>query len=292
MSSSSRQLRRSRPRSDPALIVPVSDINDNDEIEDEPEVQSESEVEQQNEEEKELDEERSVLSSSSRNSNHALISINGMNGLFGNPSIPPTLANVPKLESTDAASFADWRIKFKGYCLMQGIKEVVFNPYEEALELAITMDQTSRPRTLIVQLLRALHAKAYGAIMTAVEKVTGSAIFNEIEAEQSSKSDIFIDTNANFLWVRLCARYEKKTVHSTLHVWKKLLSLSYKDGENPQLLRKTFDSLLIQLTQINDVILPGQIISEGFKACIWLNALPLTLESTTQTLLTQPKGNI
>src|ERR1700722_458727 len=96
------------------------------------------------------------------------------NGLFGNPSTPSTLLNVPKLESADAATFADWRMKFKGYCLMQGIREVVFKPYSEALELSITMDNNNRPTRLIVQLLKSLHAKAYGAITLAVEKVSGS----------------------------------------------------------------------------------------------------------------------
>src|ERR1700730_6811588 len=38
-----------------------------------------------------------------------------------------------------------------------------------------------------------------------------------------------------------------------------------------------------------DIILPGQIIREGFKACIWLNALPPSLETTTQAFLSQPK---
>jgi hypothetical protein len=37
------------------------------------------------------------------------------------------------------------------------------------------------------------------------------------------------------------------------------------------------------------VILPGQKISEGFKACIWLNALPPSMEITTQSFLSQPK---
>jgi hypothetical protein len=211
----------------------------------------------------------------------------GMNGLFGNTSIPSTLPQPPKLGSTDAVIFADWKIKFTGYCLMQGLQEVVTSSYSDGLTLAIAMDQSNRPRSLIELLLKALHTKAFGVLLVAVEGVTGPSIFNEIANEQSISPHKFIDRNANYLWDKLCTLYEKKTVHSALHVWKKLLALSYKDGENPQIMRKTFDSLLVQLGQIKDTILPGQLLSEGFKACIWLNALPHTLESTTQTLLTQ-----
>jgi hypothetical protein len=169
-------------------------------------------------------------STNAHNSNN----LNFNNGLFGNPSTPSTLSNVPKLDGTDAATFSDWRVKLKGYCLMQGISEIVYKPYDEALELAVVMDNLNRPRQLITQLVKSLHAKVFGAIMLAVEKVTGCALFNEIEAEQSVVGpDIFIDTNANYLWNKLCELYDKKTIYSSLHVWKKLLTLTYKDGENP-----------------------------------------------------------
>lgn len=218
-------------------------------------------------------------------------SVAGINGLFGNTSIPTTLPAPPKLASTDALSFADWKVKFTGYCLMQGIEETVTMTFENGLELAREMDTTGRSSKTIEMLFKVLNAKAFGAILIAVEAVTGSTIFTEITTDQSrsENKDKFIDRNANHLWTKLCNLYEKKTVHSTLHVWKKLLSLNYKDGENPQLFKKSFDNLMLQLNQINDEILPGQKVSEGFKACIWLNALPAALESTAQTLLTQEK---
>jgi hypothetical protein len=211
-------------------------------------------------------------------------------GVLGHSITHSALANVPTLDGTDAAAFADWRVKLKGYCLMQGISDIVYKPYEETLELALIMDNHSRPRVLIAELVKSLHARAFGAIMLAVQKMTGSALFSEIEAEQAvADSSVFIDTNANYLWNKLVALYDKKTIFSSLHVWKRLISLNYKDGENPQIMRKQFDSLLIQLGQIKDVTLPGQPISEGLKACIWLNALPASMETTSQAFLTQPK---
>ncbi|MCW3101349.1 MAG: uncharacterized protein JWL77_6967, partial [Chthonomonadaceae bacterium] len=215
----------------------------------------------------------------------------GLNGLYGNTSMPTTLPATHKLTGTDPAAFADWKSKFKAYCLMQGLSEVVFKPADEAFKLAKLMNHSNKDENLLMALFKSLHSKAFGAIMSSVDSVTGSAFFNEIEAEQEAASDSneFINYNANYLWVKLCSQYEKKTLHTAVSVWKQLLSLTYKDGENPIIFKKKFDTLILQLNQIDDVILKGQKISEGFKAVIWLNSLPPVLDSTTQSLLIKPK---
>ena len=204
----------------------------------------------------------------------------GVNGLFGNTSMPTMGTAAPRLVSTDAIVFVDWKVKFGAYCFMQGIHEVVMNSFEDGLKLALEMDMSGRPAALIRQLFKSLHGRAYGAMVLAVESATGSSIFAE---------DSMTNPDANKLWVRLLDLYEKKTIHSALSLWTKLLALRYKDGENPMVLKKAFDSLIIQLNQIDDEIEPGGRVSEGFRACVWLTALPTSMVSTSQTLLTQQK---
>src|SRR3984957_6256476 len=217
-----------------------------------------------------------------------------MSSLSTGTSTTSSLSAPPKLGATDAASFADWKVRFKAYCMMVGLYEVVTTKYEEYLNQLVDNEKAgggTRPKAVIANQLKQQHQKAFGAIVLAVSEVTGTGLISEMEIEQSGQVG-FIATNANLLWVKLEQVYEKKTIYSILHVWQKLFSLQYVDGQNPLEFKKVFDQFILQLNQIDDPVKPGQKLSEGFKAAIWLNALPASLESTSQTLLLEPKVEI
>ena len=217
-----------------------------------------------------------------------------MSSLLTSTNTTSSLSTPPKLGATDAASFADWKVKFKAYCMMVGLYEVLTTKYEDLLDQLAVNDKAAggtRPKAVIASQLKQQHQKVFGAIVLAVSEVTGTGLISEMEIEQSGQVG-FIATNANLLWVKLEQVYEKKTVYSILHVWQKLFSLQYVDGQNPLEFKKAFDQFILQLNQIDDSVKPGQKVSEGFKAAIWLNALPASLESTSQNLLLKPKVEV
>ena len=55
--------------------------------------------------------------------------------------------------------------------------------------------------------------------------------------------------NAYFVWQYLLSQYEKKSAYTAMTAWKRLLSIRYKDGDDPVKVMNEFQSLNIQLIQ-------------------------------------------
>ena len=80
-----------------------------------------------------------------------------MSSLSTSTSTTSSLSAPPKLGATDAASFADWKVRFKAYCMMVGLYEVVTTKYEDLLDQLAVNDKAAggtRPKAVIASQLK------------------------------------------------------------------------------------------------------------------------------------------
>ena len=231
----------------------------------------------------------SSSSSSTSPSTYVQSPYSGINGLFGSPTLP-TLTKLEPLKATDPVSFSKWKEIFEAYCQTNKISNIVFLPANQSYALAVQKNYGNKPIDQLTDMYKSVHESVFGLLTTAVVEKTGSSIIVELKDSQQLKPGSFIYLNANLYWKKICEMYEIKSSLSSIPIYRKLLSLRYTNGSNPRAFKKEFDSLLEKLRDIKDVTLPGQVVPEGFKAMIIMQALPKELDPLMQSF--SSKANV
>jgi hypothetical protein len=155
------------------------------------------------------------------------------------------------------------------------------------LSKAIRVNPVGRSLSTLGELYLTLHSQVVGVLFQATEGVIARTIFDTLEERVivTNGFSIPLKYNANDYWKKLCAAYERKTVFSLTSIWNELLHLKYKEGTNPMELRKKFDSLMMQMQQVDS----STNLSNESKAAILIGTLPHSMDATVQNIMANPK---
>ena len=116
----------------------------------------------------------------------------------------------------------------------------------------------------------------------------GSSLLDTIAFEQgqSNNKDEFLMYNSNYLWKKVKDTFESRTGSATVKCFEELLNIRLEEKENPAQFNQRFEAIIHRLNSIeNDVILPGQRLSEGMKLALQIRALPKQYNVTVQAVI-------
>ena len=135
---------------------------------------------------------------------------------------------------------------------------------------------------------KALNVRLCGQLIQATTDVLSNSIEDSMIAEQKRKPNEFIQNNANYFWRKIQEQFEKRAGAASIALLEEAFNLSFdrESQENPRTFRSRFESLIHRINSIEgDEIKAGERISEQIKLAIVVRALPRSLNSTVQAVL-------
>jgi hypothetical protein len=200
-----------------------------------------------------------------------------------------SLVDAPKLKQNTSADYEDWKRKFEMWATSTGcwdmINKSAVTTAQEADEYLIPYGLNASQRK---QKYLSLHQRLWGIISIAVNEAMGSALLDTIafEQKQSDQQTEFLTYNCNYLWQKVKNTFEARAGSATIKCFEELINFRYEEKENPLQFNQRFESIIHRLNNIeNDVILPGQRLSEGMKLALQIRALPRRFDVTVQAIL-------
>ena len=199
-----------------------------------------------------------------------------------------TLSGVPELEANSTNSYLEWKPRLKTWSLTNGTWDLINLDYKLMEQRAIDFLRPFgfSPDQAKVKYV-SLHQRVWGSLCTAIYKATGASLPESIESEQKQE-DLKpvnerkqLEFNCNYLWVKIIDTFEKKAGVATMQIHRELMELKYDRKENPLQFQQRFQTLIHKLNSVKeDVIKPGEKVSEGFKVSLLINSLDKQAQPT------------
>jgi hypothetical protein len=211
-----------------------------------------------------------------------------------------TFSPLPRFHSSD--QFTLFKDEFMNYAVMNNFHYLIEKNIDKSWPDALDRNYAQLPISMLKTIFLDVNRRVVAAIKNAVIKVIPNmnVVIESIRADHvndvivPSLPTIPSESNAYLVWTKVCTMYEQKTMYSVLNVWKKLLAIQYKEGEDPTKFFNEFHTLnqRLILSLKDDRPMAGQVLSEQCKAVILLNALPKTLQTDQSILMARERVSL
>lgn len=223
-------------------------------------------------------------------------------GLYGESSMPSQLKEFPKLTGNTGPYYVKWIQDCKLHFTSASLTDIITTSPTQSFNTAVTMDPLKRDPVIIMSQWAFLHRKCYTELLKAIKDILGNELELIIETEQQQIGafefkfsnreggngyeilDVgnFKRFNSNHLWCQI----KSKATYTQVEKNNLLFSvnrLRYDGKTDPQLFRNRF----MKLKQV--CILAGIPLTDEHQISIWTNAIPPSLGSIEQILMSDDK---
>ena len=195
---------------------------------------------------------------------------------------------LPILVGTRTLEYIKWSKTvincLKGY----GIHSFVLSDEQKSLDEVLDDDDGHHSNKAVLRMYNIVHSRLATALRIATSNVLGSVFFDDFEKAHSDSTRIIpeydvpapaADQNAYLLWNLIKNKLNRRTAGDKQFLYNKIQGLRYFMGQDPLELKRKFDELRHELT---DMGFDG--ITEEASKTLWLNYIPKELESIRQGL--------